>query len=47
MVGHSGIVYKVAFSPDGKCVASGSGDRLVKLWDTETGALVSSFLGMR
>ncbi len=26
LVGHSGYVYSVAFSPDGKTVVSGSGD---------------------
>jgi len=47
VVGHSGPVASVDFSPDGKQFASASRDRLVKIWNTETGAEVSSFVGLR
>ena len=35
--GHKGSVYSVAFSPGGKRIASGSEDKLVKTWNTDTG----------
>ncbi|BCR89976.1 WD40 repeat domain-containing protein [Aspergillus chevalieri] len=35
--GHSGSVLSVAFSADGQTVASGSGDRTIKLWDVTIG----------
>jgi len=47
LTGHSGPVFVVAFSPNGNRVVSGSRERLVKIWDTETGAEVSSFVGVR
>ena len=41
LAGHSGMVFSVAISADGKRVASGSMDKTVKIWDVETGTEVS------
>ncbi len=37
LVGHVGAVYGLAFSPDGRRIATASADGTVKLWDTITG----------
>ena len=47
LTGHADMVQSVALSLDGKRVASGSADNLVKIWDIHTGAEVSSFLELR
>ncbi|GAW26224.1 putative NWD1 protein [Rosellinia necatrix] len=41
--GHHGHVYSVAFSPNSKLLASGSGDNTIKIWDITTGSLQQTF----
>ncbi|KAF9124453.1 hypothetical protein BGX30_000930 [Mortierella sp. GBA39] len=41
---HPSVITSIAFSPDDRWIASSSRDRTVKLWDSRSGLLVSSFL---
>jgi nitrous oxidase accessory protein NosD len=45
LTGHTDWVYSVAFSPDGKLLASGSRDWTIKLWDVASGSLVRTLSG--
>ena len=37
LTGHSDYVQSMAYSPDGRHIVSGSGDRTVKIWDAQGG----------
>ena len=43
--GHSSFVNSVAWSPDGKYIASGSGDRTVQVWEAATGNRIIDYTG--
>jgi len=43
--GHTGSVWSVSISPDGRYAISGSEDNTIKVWDMEKGQLIASFSG--
>ena len=41
--GHSGVVYSVAFSPDGRTLVSGGSEDGIKRWDLASGNAAATF----
>jgi WD40 repeat protein len=45
MSGHALVIHGVAYSPDGRLIASAGADQIVKVWDTATGREVRTLRG--
>src|SRR6516162_1615677 len=43
--GHNDLVFAVAFSPDGKTLASGGRDNTIRLWEVVTGKHAATLKG--
>ena len=45
LTGHTEVVWRVPFSPDGNTLASGSRDKTIRLWNPHTGARLRTLTG--
>ena len=45
LAGHANVVMGVAFSPNGRTLASSSADRTAKLWEADGGRLIRTLRG--
>jgi len=43
--GHSDIIHRIAWSPDGQLIASPSRDKTVRIWDVKTGTVIKTLRG--
>lgn len=43
--GHPGIIHSLAFTPDGKLVASAGGDNVIRFWNAQSGAVEQALFG--
>ena len=45
--GHEEAINRIAWSPDGRTLASGANDFTIRLWNTETGTLLQTLIKFR
>ncbi len=45
LIGHTGSVRSVCYSPDGRTIATGSSDKTVRLWEADTGQHLKTLIG--
>jgi WD40 repeat protein len=44
LIGHQAALLRVCWSPDSRWLASGSEDKTVRVWDTQTGAVLRTYM---